>query len=149
MISAADVRYSNRSVSRSAFQKCMGRVPSDGKIPDDICQRKANVQYSCSHSEVSMLRRRYRSGTPGRSTSVIAQTYRNEHVLPVVLYICLRLTYRQGIFRRMVPDPYIFGKLSARRFDCCIVRLQQSSFRLFIARSIIFTLTVSPYGGLK
>ena len=36
MISAADVRYSNRSVSRSAFQKCMGRVPSDGKIPDDM-----------------------------------------------------------------------------------------------------------------
>ena len=67
----------------------------------------------------------------------------------VLLYICLRLTYRQGIFRRMVPDPYIFGKLSARRFDCCIVRLQQSSFRLFIARSIISTLTVSSYGGLE
>ena len=67
----------------------------------------------------------------------------------VVLYICLRLTYRQGFFRRMVPDPYIFGKLSARRFDCCIVRLQQSSFRLFTARSIIVTLTVSPYGGLE
>ena len=66
-----------------------------------------------------------------------------------ILYICLRLTYRQGIFRRMVPDPYIFGKLSARRFDCCIVRLQQRSFRLFIARSIISTLTVSSYAGLE
>ena len=36
MSSAAGVRYSNRSVSRSAFQKCMGRVPSDEKIPDDM-----------------------------------------------------------------------------------------------------------------
>mgnify|MGYP003335619770 CR=1 FL=1 len=36
MSSAAGVRYSNRSVSRSAFQKCMGRVPSDEKFPDDM-----------------------------------------------------------------------------------------------------------------
>ena len=36
MSSVAGVRYSNRSVSRSAFQKCMGRVPSDEKIPDDM-----------------------------------------------------------------------------------------------------------------
>ena len=69
--------------------------------------------------------------------------------MDALLYICLRLTYHQGFFRQMVPDPYIFGKLSARRFDCCIVRLQQRSFRLFIARSIFFTLTVSPYGGLE
>eukprot|EP01044_Picomonas_judraskeda_P007758 COSAG03_NODE_851_length_5634_cov_2.593315_4_plen_182_part_00 len=49
-ISAEGVRYSNRRVSRSAFQKCMGRVPSDEKIRDDRicleCQPKANVQYA-------------------------------------------------------------------------------------------------------
>ena len=46
-------------------------------------------------------------------------------------------------------DPYIFGTAGASGFHWCFVRLQQSSFRLFIARSIISTLTVSPYGGLK
>ena len=45
----------------------------------------------------------------------------------------------------MVPDPYIFGTAGASGFHWCFVRLQQSSFRLFIARSIISTLTVSPY----
>ena len=49
----------------------------------------------------------------------------------------------------VVSDPYIFGTAGASGFHWCFVRLQQSSFRLFIARSIISTLTVSPYGGLR
>ena len=36
MISAEGVRYTDRSVWLSAFRKCMGRVPSDEKIPDDM-----------------------------------------------------------------------------------------------------------------
>ena len=35
-MSAEGVRYTNRSVWLSAFRKCMGRVPSDEKIPDDM-----------------------------------------------------------------------------------------------------------------
>ena len=36
MTSAEGVRYTDRSVWLSAFRKCMGRVPSDEKIPDDM-----------------------------------------------------------------------------------------------------------------
>ena len=70
-------------------------------------------------------------------------------ILHRVLYICLRLTYRREFSRQKVPDPYIFGKLRARRFDRCIARLQQRSFRAFIAESIISTVPVIQYGAAE
>ena len=50
MSSAAGVRYSNRSVLRSAFQKCMGRVPSDEKIPGDM-----SAEDKCTVVHVDLL----------------------------------------------------------------------------------------------
>ena len=64
MSSAAGVRYSNRSVSRSAFQKCMGRVPSDGKIPDDMsAEDKCTVLYSCTGTRTAGLHTLYYKST--------------------------------------------------------------------------------------
>ena len=36
MISAAGVRYAVGKLTASRFHRCMGRVPSDEKIPDDM-----------------------------------------------------------------------------------------------------------------
>ena len=52
----------------------------------------------------------------------------------------VRLLEMQGWMRKIFSaptDPHIVGKLSARRFDRCIVRLHRSSFRVFIARSLL------------
>ena len=67
----------------------------------------------------------------------------------IILYICLPLKYDREFSRQMVPDPYIIRKLRARRFDWCIVRLQQRSFRAFIAESIISTVPAIQYGAAE
>ena len=36
MISAAGVRYAVGKLTASRFHRCMGRVPSDEKTPDDM-----------------------------------------------------------------------------------------------------------------
>ena len=67
-------------------------------------------------------------------------------------YSTVHLLEMQGWMRKIFSaptDPYINGKLSARRFDWCIARLQQSSFRLFIARSLLSTVPLNPTQGLK
>ena len=38
MSSAADVQNTNGILTLPRFQKCMGRVPSDEKIPDDMSE---------------------------------------------------------------------------------------------------------------
>ncbi len=63
--------------------------------------------------------------------------------------VCLLCTALHGFFHQMVPEPCIFGMLGAPRFHQCIVRLQRSSFRLFIARSLLCTAPVSPTPALK
>ena len=122
-----------------AFQ----RPPAD----DGVGRGEGGASSGGSGTMLSSAMRSLARALRGPRTAV--RTATEYGTVGTVLYICLRLTYRREFFRRMVPDPYIFGTAGAPGFHWCFVRLQQSSFRLFIARSIISTLSVSPYGGLK
>ena len=54
MISAAGVRYAVGKLTASRFHRCMGRVPSDEKIPEDMsAEGKCTVLYEHADGECS------------------------------------------------------------------------------------------------
>ena len=58
MMSAEGIRYTNRSVWLSAFRKCMGRVPSDEKIPDDMSDEDKCTVLRVRHARRGFEQRR-------------------------------------------------------------------------------------------
>ena len=48
-----------------------------------------------------------------------------------------------------VLDLHINRSVSLSAFHCTFSFLQQSSYRIFITKSLISTVSVNPYGGLK
>jgi hypothetical protein len=56
MSSAEDVQNTNGILLLPRFQKCMGRVPSDEKIPDDMSEEDKCTVQRCVHTSTVIVR---------------------------------------------------------------------------------------------